>query len=585
MMKKIKGIDNEKKADWLRYIICLFPVLFFLILNAYCFDTYYDLNDDITIRDLLSGAFTGSPNAHTVFMRYAISFFIALLYRLFPSVSWFGVCEIALLALSCFVINISISRLTKKRHLQILMSITGTFIFQAVLMYQIIFVQYSVVSGVLATAGIVCFFFSDGADGKIRTSSIVTSIVLFALSFCVRTNIFLLISPFVFVSIVIKLLIQDKKTKKELIKKVLLSIASFTGIVLVIAIVDIIAYSSEGWHEYAKFNDYETTLYDFQKDAPWYMFHPEIYDEIGFTESEAQIIVDNNLQFTDKIDTAILGKVVDYNENVLGKGYFAIGIKEAITFYFYTLHKTKECKYCYLILALYTFLIIVAIAKRKYIYLPAALSVFAARSVGWMYLILRGRVKDRVTVPLCFCEVMILTCLLIKLTYDEKKVFVFIAITCILLTIMYPMFRRTLKDTNTEYALRVEKDKGWKAYKEYCDSHSDSFYLMDLISNIDFSEKMFAEPDNRLTNYALCGGWLSKAPAFDEKLMQYGIDAVDEAILNRNDVYFVSIDFREMNWLSGYYKDRGYDVSCDEIDRIYISDSEYYVVFKVVELK
>ena len=579
-MMKNKQNKTNNHIDWLSVIICAVPIFFFMLINMFCFDTYYDLNDDVTIKDMLSGIFTGTPDAHVVYMKYPLTIILALMYRVLPNVSWLDLFELACLAFSCFVISYSIVKLTNKRYLQIFLSLAMSFIFQALLIYQSIFVQYTVVSGVLAVAGMVSLFFSKDYEEGSGNGNIITGIVLFALSFCVRDSMFLFVSPFILASVLIKFFLQ-KGEKKESIKRAIPFIISFVIVMIAIVGMDKLAYSSKAWREYKEFNDYRTTLFDYQKDAPWYMFHPEIYDEMGFSESEAQVLVDTNLMFTDRIDTSILKRVVAYNKVTLGKGYFAVGFKDALTFYLYTLHKTRECKYCYLIIGMYLFLMIVSIVRKRYVYIPIALSIFVIKSIDWMYLIMRGRIKDRVTVPLCFCEIILLLCLIIKLGYEEKRAFVLIAIVCLALTMFYPMFRRNLKDTNEEMALRIEKDKGWAEFRDYCDSHYENFYFMDLISNITFSEKIFVNDDVKYSNYTLCGGWLSKSPSYERKLSVRNITDVDEAILNRDDVYFISMDFRDTNWLSGYYNDRGYDVSCDEVDRIYINDLQYYVVYGV----
>ena len=55
------------------------------------FDFFYDLNDDVLIKDILSGAYTGTPSGYNNQMMYPISVLIAGLYRLIPSVPWYGI--------------------------------------------------------------------------------------------------------------------------------------------------------------------------------------------------------------------------------------------------------------------------------------------------------------------------------------------------------------------------------------------------------------------------------------------------------------------------------------------------------------
>lgn len=54
-----------------------FCVLLFVALS-FCFDFYYDLNDDVLMKDILAGVYTGVPEGHNIQMLYPISLFISL---------------------------------------------------------------------------------------------------------------------------------------------------------------------------------------------------------------------------------------------------------------------------------------------------------------------------------------------------------------------------------------------------------------------------------------------------------------------------------------------------------------------------
>ena len=45
------------------------------------FDFYYDLNDDVLIKDILSGVYTGTPEGHTMQLLYPLGLLLSLLYR------------------------------------------------------------------------------------------------------------------------------------------------------------------------------------------------------------------------------------------------------------------------------------------------------------------------------------------------------------------------------------------------------------------------------------------------------------------------------------------------------------------------
>ena len=63
--------------------------LLFAILGA-GFTFYYDLNDDVLIKDIVSGAYTGNPSAYTNQLLYPIACFISILYKTVPALPWYG---------------------------------------------------------------------------------------------------------------------------------------------------------------------------------------------------------------------------------------------------------------------------------------------------------------------------------------------------------------------------------------------------------------------------------------------------------------------------------------------------------------
>ena len=75
-----------------------------------CFDFYYDLNDDMAMKDILSGTYTGIPDGHNIQMLYPLGWLLAFCYRLMPTVPWYGVflCGCQFLALqSCLFCVVS----------------------------------------------------------------------------------------------------------------------------------------------------------------------------------------------------------------------------------------------------------------------------------------------------------------------------------------------------------------------------------------------------------------------------------------------------------------------------------------------
>lgn len=54
------------------------------------YDYYYDLNDDVLIKDLMAGVYTGEPEGHNIQVLYPLSLALSLGYRVLPGMPVYG---------------------------------------------------------------------------------------------------------------------------------------------------------------------------------------------------------------------------------------------------------------------------------------------------------------------------------------------------------------------------------------------------------------------------------------------------------------------------------------------------------------
>ena len=72
-------------------LVSLLVVLGIYAVGAYFFDFFYDLNDDMVIKDILSGAYTGTPDGHTNQMLYPLGLILGFFYQVLPKAPVFGI--------------------------------------------------------------------------------------------------------------------------------------------------------------------------------------------------------------------------------------------------------------------------------------------------------------------------------------------------------------------------------------------------------------------------------------------------------------------------------------------------------------
>ena len=67
----------------------VFSVLLAVITGLF-FDYYFALNDDMLMKDIVAGIYTGTPTGYNIQMLYPLCWAISLLYRLVRTVPWYS---------------------------------------------------------------------------------------------------------------------------------------------------------------------------------------------------------------------------------------------------------------------------------------------------------------------------------------------------------------------------------------------------------------------------------------------------------------------------------------------------------------
>ena len=80
----------KEKNRYADIVIAVIATLLLVIIASVAYDHYYEFNDDVLMKDILSGTYTGTPSALNVQMLSPIGFFISFLYRLAPGVPWYA---------------------------------------------------------------------------------------------------------------------------------------------------------------------------------------------------------------------------------------------------------------------------------------------------------------------------------------------------------------------------------------------------------------------------------------------------------------------------------------------------------------
>ena len=496
------------------------------------FDFFYDLNDDVLIKDILSGAYTGTPSGYNNQMMYPISVLIAGLYRLIPSVPWYGIMLMGGLAASVTIIAYRLLCYTINIWIKLAMSVFAIVFILGVYLDEITNMTYTVVSAMLVTAACVWVL----TDNNLRLRDNIVPLVLCIISFNIRSEMFLLMCPYMVAVALIKFIFGlSKKALRNLSE---IAVVILVGMVFTF-LIDTIAYSGSEWREYRRLFDARTEVYDFT-GIPEYDTNEDFYESEGITREQWQLLVDYNYALEDNISADTLEKIASYvrsgeAKDANGNPYTRanVGIKTAIGQYIRSIVDfTADPMYMPLrliVTLLFIALIILSVLSRRGDTLFGLAVVFLCRSVPWIYFYYSGRPVERLSHPMFFIEAAILLTMLCQTKIGRlDKGLVYLTLILILVLCVVNL-KTEWGDTARQMREREEVNASYEKLCEHTTT-TEGYYLIDVYSTVDFTEKVFA-PQADKSNQMLAGGWMAGSPLDAKKEKDYELAHPDAARL------------------------------------------------------
>ena len=599
-MKKLRFSPN--------LIASVLMTLAVMVFAGFFGDYYFDLNDDVLMKDILSGAYTGIPAGHNIQMLYPVSAFIALLYRAFRALDWYGIFLCACQYLCVFIIFYRSMELCRDILLKCEVGAMELLFMLGAVGAHLLFVQYTFICGFLSATAIFLIVSRDSSKEQENGSCFLhfaLPVFLIFLAYLIRSEMLLLTLPMVGVGILAKwwltrAMLEDRqegsifvsaygKRKKLFTDYVKLCLA-LIACLAVATIAHRAAYSSGEWKEFDNLFNARTELYDFQY-IPDYAENKAFYDGIGLDESEQKLLINYNFGIDDEINADTLWAVAEYADRLRTDEIpLPQQLINAIPLYLYRLrHVSQQNGYQYPMTdfpwniitgVLYLGVIFLYLFSReKEKKLPVVLNLillFACRSSLWLYIIVRGRDPVRITHPMYLVEIMILLGLILsRAAGNRKNVFIPVVIAALVAAFAVPNQVDVIAGEMKERDLMRQH---YGALYTYFDDNRDSFYFIDVYTGVNvadaidyseesFSEKMFENVDNSESNHDLMGGWASKSPLYYRKLANNGFANMETALMQDN-VYMVQLVTRDTDWLKDYYKDKGTEVDIQQVDLV-----------------
>lgn len=572
---------------------------------------YYDLNDDMLMQQILSGAYTGTPASHNIQNLYPFSLIVSALYRVTAGLDWYALVLLAIAAI-CYALTVArvLARTTEHRFYQAAGVVAITLLYGGVLLYHLVYVQYTIIVGMMGATAAFLVFTSDDADsvrGFLRANRM--PFILIYVGYAIRSEMMMFMLPFVAAAVLFRIL--PLRDAGAIMRRILASLLVMGIGIGVIYGIDAAAYSSPAWSEFRNLFDARTQLYDFAS-VPAYDGNEEFYDSIGLDASEVTLLSNYNYGIDADIDAETMQAVADYAAaQRLETKSVRERLQEAAWVYLYQkVTGGSEMPWNLVAFVLYglvfiagVFEILSAVMDLRSLHRDAqqsplssgqittgeqaahtqiwsAVGILAAagfllviRSGLWIYLLYAGRPVARLTHSMYYAEALLLLAVLFY--HRRLDVTAPLKATFVLFALVYAMGAQTTLIGN-EAERRTQNNAAYTALLTYTDENPTSFYLVDVYSTVDFSAQMF-DNSRASSNWNLLGGWACKSPVEAARLSAYGIDSMETALTSDTNVYYVARSEYDTEWIVEYYASRGVKVVVNRVDTV----GEYWSIYSV----
>ncbi len=538
--------------------------LVFALLVGIVFSYYHDLNDDSLMKSILSGSYTGKPHGQNVQFYYPLGAALAFLYSLFPKLPIFGLFLLLCQWIAPMMISYCFIRKTQKLWLKLAVSFLVNSLILGIMLQHFVFIQYSVTSSILVGTAILYFY-----TNQISWKTSMVLIALLSIAVCIREEIVFLTLPLVALVGCIKWSQEKQIFSVHNRKKYLGLFAGILGGILLCFLADTWYLSQDSWAEFMDFYEARTQVYDYRY-IPSYAEHEKFYQEIGLEAIDVTSLENYNYGINVKINTEVLREIAEYVDRIDTRTSID-KLHEIRGEYTYRLYAMpwmpgNEAPWNLLILGSYVLLGLCYVFKKgQRRQLIGVALYFLLRTLLLGYIMWQGREPIRILHSLYFVELCGLWAMLTSQInwkkYGKYKIMglFLLALTLLSYQVANVWEIKTQRDAQNEAFL---------ALYDYVEENEKSFFFLDVYSTVSYSEPLFSGQGVELENFDLIGGWIHSSPLQEEKLEQFQIENIANALSNLEHVYYIQKSEGDIAWLSEYYLSIGIEIAVELVEEI-----------------
>lgn len=565
-------------------------LLFLLLLIAfYAFLLYFikpvdGINDDWGMYSILSGAYTGTPDAHVMFFLYPLSWLLAKLYARWSFIPWYGLFQHAVQILCLFTVYRRMLRIRHRHSPQASLrppALTAfLLLFFVVDLNVIAEAQYTTTAGLAAAAALFCFITSriNQSHAGFFLDNIPT--LLFAwVSFSMRQNIFYLMLPMAGMLWLCKWVSAVKNEYEGAAVRLL-------GFALLLCLgmgflwgANAAAYSSPEWSDFRKINHYRERVGDFY-GWPEYEECRDDLQALGLDE-EAYMYrksgapyIGHDMSVADWKQMHDLARRCYLARTSLKERLKSMAVSAVNVFFYQDGMQPANLFTGFLLLLTPVLIFIERNASALFVYLM----YLFGRTVSWGYVLYEGRFPKRIVQPLITVDCLILLGIILAFNLlppeNRRRYYVILPLLCCLSLFSVYVTRR---DVAGNYRVHEET---WQGLRAYCRAHPDNFYIWTYGSGTleHFYETPFGRGQDTYQNFIYTNWGVVCNPNTQKKLDAQDIGSFGRDVVDSGHVYFIlqEAPYNEEHPVIMYFR-HTYQAGLTVADTFTAGDTSYIV--------
>lgn len=563
---------------FLLLLIAFYTILLFLIKPVDA------INDDWGMYSILSGAYTGTPDAHVMFFLYPLSWLLSKLYTIWSFVPWYGLFQHAVHILCLFTVYRRMMRIHRRRNPEAPLLPPALaaffFLFYIVNLNVIAEVQYTTTAGLAAAAALFCFITARINQSNVGFFLDNIPTLLFAwVSFSMRQNIFYLMLPMAGMLWLSKWISAYKNKYEGAIAKLLgFALLLISGMGLLWG-ANAAAYSDEEWSDFRKINHYRERVGDFYgwpeyEECPEDLQALDLDEETYMYRKSGAPHIGYDMSVSDWKQMHDLAKRCYLARTSLPKRLKTMAVS-AVNVFFYQDGMQPANLLAGLLLLLTPVLFF---ANRNASALFVYLMYLFGRSVSWVYVLYEGRFPKRIIQPLITVDFIILLGIILafNLLPTENRKLYYVLLPLIFALSLFSVYA-TRRDVAENYRVH---EKTWKELREYCSAHPDNFYIWTYDSGTleHYYETPFGRGQDTYQNFIYTNWGVICNPNTQKKLDTHGIGNFGRDVVDSEHVYFIlqEAPYNEEHPVVMYFR-HTYQAELSVADTFTAGDTSYMV--------